>query len=102
MLVSTASRRRLAACSGVLVFAGIAIGLVPVTGSYDSEGFHCGLPLAFGAPLQHETGYEGTPEWSSCTAKRNGLTGLSTAILGAGLVAGVVARSSRRKSYDLT
>lgn len=89
----------LALPASLLVLGGLALGMLQVSGTYDSEDFSCGSAFV---PAGGDSGYEATTEYASCDHSRRILLIVSLGALGLGFGVGGVAYGmvARCRSQD--
>jgi drug/metabolite transporter (DMT)-like permease len=74
-------RTRWLIVAGVLLLAGVVLALVPVSGTFDSERFHCGTPFHY----DNSGGYAGSEGFADCTSRREALRYPAAGLIIAGL-----------------
>jgi hypothetical protein len=91
-------RARWLITAGVLLLAGVVLALVPVSGTFDSERFHCGTPFHY----DNSEGYAGSEGFADCTRRREALRYPAGGLLlvGLGFGAFAFARSRSRAAQE--
>jgi hypothetical protein len=90
--LSVRTRRWLLVLAALLILGGLAVGLTPVPGVYDSEGLHCGSPFFY----DNSEGYRGTDGFADCNRTRESRLPLSLGAVGPGLAVAAVASMGRK------
>lgn len=80
--------------AGVVVLAGVALALLPVSGTFDSESFTCGTPFHY----DNSGGYAGSLAFANCNERREGRQVPAAGLILVGLGIGVFLTARGRGS----
>ena len=80
--------------AGVVLLAGVALALLPLSGTFDSESFTCGTPFHY----DNSGGYAGSQGFADCNERREGrqVPAAGLILVGLGIAVFATARGKRR------